>query len=60
MSGGQFKKSKPDPEIYLYTAERLGVQPEECLAVEGLHLRSAGGAQGRHDGGGSEGRPLQF
>lgn len=34
VSGGQFKKSKPDPEIYLYTAERLGVQPEECLAVE--------------------------
>lgn len=34
VSGGQFKKSKPDPEIYLYTAERLGVRPEECLAVE--------------------------
>ena len=34
VSGGQFKKSKPDPEIYLYTAERLGVKPEECLAVE--------------------------
>ena len=26
--------SKPDPEIYLYTAQKLGVAPEECLAVE--------------------------
>ena len=34
VSGGQFKKSKPDPEIYLYTAQKLGVAPEECLAVE--------------------------
>ena len=25
---------KPDPEIYLYTAQKLGVAPEECLAVE--------------------------
>ena len=30
----QFEKSKPDPEIYLYTAAKLGVKPEECLAVE--------------------------
>lgn len=34
VSGNQFKRSKPDPEIYLYTAQRLGVQPRECLAVE--------------------------
>ena len=34
VSGNQFKKSKPDPEIYLYTASCLGVKPEECLAVE--------------------------
>ncbi|MBE5982953.1 HAD family hydrolase [Lacrimispora sp. AGF001] len=34
VSGEQFKKSKPDPEIYLYTAEQLKLKPEECLAVE--------------------------
>lgn len=34
VSGNQFKRSKPDPEIYLYTAGRLGVDPQECLAVE--------------------------
>lgn len=34
VSGNQFKRSKPDPEIYLYTAKKLGVQPRECLAVE--------------------------
>ena len=34
VSGNQFKKSKPDPEIYLYTASCLGMKPEECLAVE--------------------------
>lgn len=34
VSGEQFKKSKPDPEIYLYTAGQLKLNPEECLAVE--------------------------
>lgn len=34
VSGNQFKKSKPDPEIYLHTASCLNVKPEECLAVE--------------------------
>ena len=27
-------KPKPDPEIYLLTASRLGVPPEECLVLE--------------------------
>jgi beta-phosphoglucomutase family hydrolase len=27
-------KGKPDPEIYLKTAEQLGVQPSECLVFE--------------------------
>lgn len=26
--------SKPDPKIYLYACEQLGVKPEECLTVE--------------------------
>ncbi|MTK06313.1 MAG: HAD family phosphatase [Hungatella sp.] len=34
VSGEQFKKSKPDPEIYLYTAGQLKLKPGECLAVE--------------------------
>ena len=27
-------KSKPHPQIYLIAAKRLGVKPEECIAVE--------------------------
>lgn len=34
VSGNQFKRSKPDPEIYLYTSKKLELSPEECLAVE--------------------------
>lgn len=34
VSGGMFKRSKPDPEIYFYTAEQLGVRPDECLVIE--------------------------
>ena len=34
VSGEMYKRSKPDPEIYLYTAEKLGVDPSQCLAVE--------------------------
>lgn len=34
VSGSTFQRSKPDPEIYLYTAERLRVKPEECLVIE--------------------------
>ncbi len=28
------KKSKPDPEIYLLAAEKLGVQPQDCIVIE--------------------------
>lgn len=34
VSGTMFKQSKPDPEIYLYTAKQLGLEPEECLVIE--------------------------
>ena len=33
-SGDQFKESKPNPEIFLHTAEQLEVHPEECLVIE--------------------------
>jgi|SRR5580765_4625729 HAD superfamily hydrolase (TIGR01509 family) len=34
---------KPDPQVYQYVLERLGLQPDECLAVEdsALGLRAA-------------------
>lgn len=34
VTGAQFKRSKPDPEIYQYTARQLGLKEEECMAVE--------------------------
>ena len=34
VSGNMFRRSKPDPEIYCYTAEKLGVDISECLVVE--------------------------
>lgn len=34
VSGQQFKKSKPDPEIYHHTAEALGVKEGECFVIE--------------------------
>jgi len=34
VSGEMFANSKPHPEIYQYTVKRLGLQPEECIAVE--------------------------
>lgn len=34
VSGSQFERSKPDPEIYHYTAKALGVKEEECFVIE--------------------------
>lgn len=34
VSGTQFEKSKPNPEIYEYTANKLEVTPENCLVIE--------------------------
>lgn len=34
VSGQQFIKSKPDPEIYRYSLSQLGLKPEEAAAVE--------------------------
>ena len=30
-------KSKPDPEVFLKAAEKLGIEPEDCLVVEDAH-----------------------
>lgn len=34
VSGKQFKQSKPNPEIYHYTAKTLGFSEEECFVIE--------------------------
>lgn len=32
--GLDITRSKPDPEVFLIAAEKLGIQPEHCLVVE--------------------------
>ncbi|RYG22649.1 MAG: HAD family hydrolase, partial [Chitinophagaceae bacterium] len=34
ISANEVKKSKPDPETFLACANRLGVQPADCLVFE--------------------------
>jgi len=34
LSGEMFDQSKPNPDIYLTAAKKLGFNPEECLVVE--------------------------
>jgi len=43
ISGDDVTKGKPDPQIYLIAAERLGVRPEECAVIEdsAFGIRSA-------------------
>lgn len=47
ITGDMFKKSKPDPEIYHYTAKALGVDEKECFVLED----STVGIQAAHDAG---------
>jgi len=32
--GNQIKNSKPDPEVFLLAASKLGVEPVRCVVVE--------------------------
>ncbi|VGO21930.1 beta-phosphoglucomutase [Pontiella sulfatireligans] len=45
--GNHIQNSKPDPEVFLLAAERVGVSPVECLVVEdadaGVEAGLAGG-----------------
>jgi len=43
LTGGDYKKFKPDPEPYLLAVERSGCRKEECVAIEDSErgLRSA-------------------
>lgn len=34
ISATEVPKGKPAPDIYLYACERLGLEPEDCIAVE--------------------------
>ena len=34
VCGDMVKKGKPEPDIYLYAAEKLGVTPRECMVLE--------------------------
>lgn len=34
VSGKQFRQSKPNPEIYHYTAKTLGASEDECFVIE--------------------------
>ena len=47
VSGQQVAHSKPDPEIFLLTARKLGVEPAHCLVLEdsynGVRAGAAGG-----------------
>ena len=47
VSGQHVAHSKPDPEIYLLTARKLGVKPARCLVLEdsynGVRAGAAGG-----------------
>ena len=47
--GHQVKKGKPDPEIFLMTAKKLGIPHEQCLAFEdtrsGIQSAQAAGMQ---------------
>ena len=45
--GSQIQKSKPDPEVFLLAAKKLGVSPEDCVVVEdaeaGVQAAKVGG-----------------
>jgi beta-phosphoglucomutase-like phosphatase (HAD superfamily) len=32
--GEEVRKSKPEPDIFLLAAQKLGVRPEECVVIE--------------------------
>ena len=34
LSGGELPESKPNPAIYLISAERLAVEPADCMVIE--------------------------
>lgn len=45
-SGWEVKESKPEPDIYLLAAERLGYSPSECIVIEDSPLGNIGAKKG--------------
>ena len=45
ISSGAFGKSKPHPEIFLHTAEKLAVQPAQCLYIGDHPINDVQGAK---------------
>ncbi|HCF38054.1 MAG TPA: beta-phosphoglucomutase family hydrolase [Thermosipho africanus] len=47
ITGYDFKKGKPDPEIFLIASKRLGIPPENCVviedAIEGINAGNSAG-----------------
>ncbi len=47
VDGNEVSMSKPDPEVFLKAASKLGVHPENCLVIEdaisGIQAAKAGG-----------------
>lgn len=37
VTGDYVKKSKPEPDIFLYASKKLGVSPENCVVIEDSH-----------------------
>ena len=46
VSGQHVAHSKPDPEIFLLTAQKLGVEPARCLVLEDSYNGVRAGAAG--------------
>ena len=48
VSNQDVKRAKPDPEIYRFAAEKLGISPQDCLVIEdnpnGIAAAEAAGA----------------
>lgn len=47
VDGCSIRKAKPDPEVFLLAAGRLGVEPKDCIVVED----AAAGIKAARDGG---------
>jgi beta-phosphoglucomutase len=46
VSGHDFKKPKPDPELFLLAAERMGMSPSECVVFEDAYQGVEAGNRG--------------
>lgn len=46
VSGHDFKKPKPDPELFLLAAERMGMIPSECVVFEDAYHGVEAGNRG--------------